>query len=122
MLDIPLTQRQDEVLIEYLHTLYDVIMTLATRYKQWITAMKRVGDDFTRPTMRRILHSPEVMRQILEFEGQLEAATKSVPQMEFATRTVLTTLNVKLRRKQQQLSKHQSSVLHRGHASLFQES
>lgn len=80
--------------------------------------MKRVGDDFTKPTLGRILHSPIIMRHILEFEGEKEAATKSVLEMERVTRRVLTSLNARIRRKQQHLSRHEDLVLHRGYASI----
>ncbi|ERF74158.1 hypothetical protein EPUS_08897 [Endocarpon pusillum Z07020] len=117
-LAIPRSQGYNEALLEKLDMLYNTIMTHATRYKKWMVAMKRVGNDFTKPTMRRILQSPEVMKGILEFEGQLEVAAQSVVQLEIATREVLATLTAKDRREQQQSSKHQPSALHRGFASI----
>lgn len=48
-----------------------------------------------RPTMRRMLHLPEVMKQMLESEGQKEAATKPAIRMESATRENQLTLNAK---------------------------
>lgn len=117
-LAIPRSQGYNEALLEKLDMLYNTIMSHATRYKKWMVAMKRVGNDFTKPTMRRILQSPEVMKGILEFEGQLEAAAKSVVQLEIATREVLATLTAKDRRKQPQSSKHERSALHRGFASI----
>ena len=80
--------------------------------------MHRVGEDFTKPTMRRILHSADVMQDILEFEGHKAEAMKSVLAMEVATRGVLTSFMGKHRRKELQLRKHESFVLHRGHASV----
>lgn len=115
---IPRSQGYGEVLLDKLDNLYNVIMSLATKYKKWMVAMKRVGNDFTKPTMRRILQSPEVMKGVLEFEGQLEAATKSVVQLEVATREVLANLTAKRRRKQQQTLKHERSTLHHGYASI----
>lgn len=117
-LAIPRSQVYTEALLENLDSLYNAIMTLTTRYKKWMVAMKRVGNNFTRPTMRRILQSPEVMKGVLEFEGQLEVATKSVVQLEVATRGLLATLIAKNRQKQQQVSKHEQSALHRGHCFI----
>ncbi len=117
-LAIPRSQIYEEVLPEKLDSLYNAIMALSTRYKKWMVAMKRVGRDFTKPTMRRILQSPEVMKGVLEFEGQLEVASKSVVQLETATREVLATLAIENRRKQQQISTHDRSALHRGYASI----
>jgi hypothetical protein len=118
MLDIPRQPGHDEALLEQLNSLYNALMTFRNTYKQWIDAMKHVGNNFTRPTMRRILESPKVMRQILEFEGQVEVASKSVIEMEVATKRVFTNLNPHDRRRQQQLSKRVSSMLHRVHASV----
>jgi hypothetical protein len=118
MLNISRQPGQDEALLEQLNSLYSALITFRNTYKQWIDAMKRVGNNFTRPTMRRILESPEVMRQILEFDGQVEAASKSVLEMKVATKRIFTNLNAHDRRKQQQLSKRVSSILHRGHASV----
>ncbi len=117
-LAIPRSQVYDEVLLEKLDSLYNAIMTLATRYKKWMVAMKRVGNDFTKPTVRRILQSPEVMKGVLEFEGQLEVAENSIVQLETATTEVLATLTAKNRRNQQPISKHERSALHRGYASI----
>ncbi len=114
-------QTHDDLLIDFLDSLYDAIMLFPIRYKQWMIAMKQVGDDFTKPTMRRILDLPEVMRHILEFEGQIETATKSVSEMEYATRKVFTDLNRVNRRRQHQLSRREDCVLHRCHASISQK-
>jgi hypothetical protein len=108
----------DEALLDYLNRLYNAIMVLLTKYKQWTAAMKRIGDDFTRPTMRRILRSPEVMKGILEFEGQTEAATKTALQMESATKKIFTSVNEKNRRRHQHISHQERLVLHRAYASL----
>jgi hypothetical protein len=117
VLAIPRVRDQDDELFDQLNTLYDALMTVSTKYRRWMAAMKRVGNDFTKPTMRRILQAPGVMENILEFEGQLEAATKSVVQMELETSEVMQRLAAKRRRKEQ-VWKHGVSVLHRGHASV----
>jgi hypothetical protein len=108
--------------VHLLDRLYNDIMTLRTKYTQWMDVMKRVGDDFTRPTMRRILHSPEVMKEILEFDGHKEEAIKSVVEMESVTRRALGKLNPNRqhRRREQQFRfrRHECFVLHRGHASV----
>jgi hypothetical protein len=77
MLDIFSIRGHDETLMELLDHLYNSVMQLPTTYREWIRAMRRVGDDFTRPTMRRILRTPEVMKEILEFEGQKEAGVRN---------------------------------------------
>jgi hypothetical protein len=112
------TEANDEVLLDYLNSLYNSTMMLLTKYKQWTAAMKRIGDDFTRPTMRRMLRSPEVMRDILEFEGQMKTAANTVLQMESATREVFTSVNEKNRRRHQHLSNQERLVLHRAYASI----
>jgi hypothetical protein len=97
----------DEGLIQLLDSLYDAIMTLPTVFKKWMMAMKRMGDDFTKPTMQRILHSPGVMKDIVEFEGQKQVAVKTVLEEELASRSVNTVFNTRNRRREQQpLSKH----------------
>lgn len=108
----------DEPLLDDLDSLYNALMTLSTRQKQWISVMKYIGNDFTRATMRRILRTPEVMKEVLEFEGDMEVATKSVLQMESATRKLLMVANAKNRRRHQQRSKDEGLVLHRGSASV----
>jgi hypothetical protein len=117
VLAIPRAQAHDEELLEQLDKLYDALMTVSTKYSRWMAAIKRVGNDFTKPTMRRILQAPGVMKNILEFEGQLQAAMKSVLQMELETSKAMETLAGKKRRKEQ-VWKHGLSALHRGHASV----
>jgi hypothetical protein len=117
VLAIPRAQAHDEELLEQLDKLYDALMTVSTKYSGWMAAIKRVGNDFTKPTMRRILQAPGVMKNILEFEGQLQAAMKSVLQMELETSKAMETLAGKKRRKEQ-VWKHGLSALHRGHASV----
>jgi len=108
----------DEELLEQLNALYDALMTVSTKYRRWMAAMKRVGNDFTKPTMRRILQAPRVLENILEFEGQLEAAMKSVIQMELETTSEGMAALAAKRRRKAQVWKHGVSVLHRGYASV----
>lgn len=74
----------DEELVEVLDSLYDAVMTLPTRYREWMRAMKRVGDDFTKPTMHRILASEHVMATILEHQAQRKSAAESTSTLELA--------------------------------------
>jgi hypothetical protein len=111
-------QGHDEDLLARLDTLYDALMTVSTKYRRWMAAMKHIGDDFTKPTMRRILQSPAVMQSILEFEGQLEAAMESVVQMELETASGGVGASAAEKRRREQVWKHGASVLHRGHASV----
>lgn len=119
MLELSQIRRQDEAIDDLLDHVYNAIMMLPARYKQWMMAMRWVGDGFTKPTMRKILQSPDVMMNILESEGRHEQATQSVPEMEAATRQVFTTVNIKHRRKQQHLMRHGRFALRRGQASVF---
>jgi hypothetical protein len=57
-----------------LDDLYHVLMTVEERYRQWWNDVKELGDLHTKPTMRKILNSPKVMKHILEYEDIREAA------------------------------------------------
>jgi len=57
-----------------LNDLYHVLMTVEERYRQWWNNVKELGDLHTKPTMRKILNSPTVMKHILEYEDIKEAA------------------------------------------------
>jgi hypothetical protein len=49
-------------------------MTVGERYRQWWNDVKELGELHTKPTMRKILNSPIVMKHILELEDIKEAA------------------------------------------------
>ena len=57
-----------------LDDLYHVLMTVEERYKQWWNDVKELGDLHTKPTLRRILDSPTVMKHLIEHEEMKEAA------------------------------------------------
>ena len=57
-----------------LDDLYHVLMTVEERYRQWWNDVKELGELYTKPTMRRILHSPTVIKHILEQEDIRKAA------------------------------------------------
>lgn len=57
-----------------LNDLYHVLMTAEERYRQWWNDVKELGEMHTKPTMRKILNSPTVMKHILEHEDIRKAA------------------------------------------------
>jgi hypothetical protein len=57
-----------------LDDLYHVLMTVEERYRQWWNNVKELGELYTKPTMRKILDSPTVIKHILEHESIREAA------------------------------------------------
>ena len=61
---------------ESLDALYDVIMIVEEKYKQWWRDVRELGDNHTKPTMRKIFASPVVMQQLEHFEGMKEAANR----------------------------------------------
>jgi hypothetical protein len=59
---------------EALGDLYNAIMTLQEGYRRWWKDMKELGDNYTKPTLRRLLNSPTAMQQISEYEAIKDAA------------------------------------------------
>lgn len=96
-----------------LNDLYHVLMTAQERYKQWWSDVKALGDLYTKPTMRRILHSPKVLKLIAEQEDTKEAAERAAsdpagPGLQPVPKAVLQTLRANVRRRQLQATVHQS--------------
>jgi len=88
-----------------LDAVYHALMEVEERYKQWWKDVKQLGNSYTKPTMRRILNSPTVMQQLLEFEGMKEAAEVAAsdpdgPGLRPVTIQVIETLNANARRRQ----------------------
>ncbi|EXJ81723.1 hypothetical protein A1O1_07788 [Capronia coronata CBS 617.96] len=80
--------------------LYDNIMKLLQSYGQWWKGMKSIRYDYMLPLMRRIRSSPEILREIKEFEKAKEAARAVIgnvdaPGMQPVDRSVLRQLNAK---------------------------
>ena len=95
--------------------LYHAIMSVAEKYKQWCRDMRDLGDWYTKPTMRRILNSPAIMEQILEFEGMKEAAEAATrdpkgPGIQPLTRKVLESFNADTRRRQELVARSKSRM------------
>jgi hypothetical protein len=57
-----------------LDDLYHVLMTVEERYRRWWNNVKELGELYTKPIMRKILHSPAVIKHILEHEDIRKAA------------------------------------------------
>jgi hypothetical protein len=49
-------------------------MTVEERYRRWWNNVKELGELHTKPTMRKILRSPTVIKHILEHEDIRKAA------------------------------------------------
>jgi hypothetical protein len=87
-----------------LDDLYDVLMTVEERYKQWWDNVKELGDLYMKPTMRRIFSLPTVVKQIIENEDVKEAAqiTASDPALQPVSKRALEMLQASARRRQLQ--------------------
>lgn len=88
-----------------LDALYHALLTLEENYKKWWKNMQELGDSYTKPTMRRILDSPTIVQQILEYEDVKHAAEAAVddpngPGLQPATRQVVETLRANAGRTQ----------------------
>lgn len=90
-----------------LDDLYHVLMTVEERYRQWWNDVKELGELHTKPTMRKILNSPTVMKHILEHEDIKEAAETAAsdpegPGLQPISKEVLEMLRTNANRRQLQ--------------------
>lgn len=90
-----------------LNHLYHVLMTIEEKYTQWWNEVKMLGDLYTKPTMRRILRSPPVLKEIFEHEDMNEAAERAAsdpggPGLQPVSEGVLEMLRARTGRRQLQ--------------------
>lgn len=82
-------------------------MTVEEKYTQWWNEVKMLGDLYTKPTMRRILRSPPVLKEIFEHENMNEAAERAAsdpdgPGLQPVSEGVLEMLRARTGRRQLQ--------------------
>lgn len=102
-----------------LDDLYHMLMTVEERYRQWWNDVKELGELHTKPTMRKILNSPTVMKHILEYEDVREAAETTAcdpegPGLQPISEKVLEVLRTNANRRQLQ-DRPNKTRLHREH-------
>lgn len=67
---------------DQLNQLYDALMTLLHNYNLWWEGMGTIRKHYMLPLMRRILDSPETLRENAEFEQVIEAAKTKIGSVE----------------------------------------
>ena len=97
----------DEDIQTALDAVYHALMEVEEKYKEWWKDVKELGDLYTKPTIRRILNTPTVMQQLVEYEDIETAAEAAIrdpdgPGLQPVTRQVIEALNANARRRQLQ--------------------